>query len=507
MRVHWCMLGVTTLLLLGEIAISQLCKSLITMIDGFHTLFIIIHMTLPHPRTANIINPIMFSSMDPPASPSHASSFSGEPLRPLQPASPSPQPSREAPSLGNSPAAPRCGLSFPSSRVPAVGVFISALLLASLCISYFLEILSHMLEPHPVQVPLLPVVVGAVSLLCKTLLFVLNWDQLQDGRTDRCSQIKYKVRLGEESQGQEAAEHVVQSEVCSAAHDSLHSGALVYCNQGAASTPSADCKNKQQRQEIVSEAQSGAADLNPESRSERSPCQEHADGRDASKPSPSTCLLSVLLVLQGLFTSLLALTNSLVMLLIVPQLLHGSGAHSVLVYLDPAFSLLAVIALVASTVPQVYRYGLLLLQASPPQVCVSDLRRRIAGVPGVQDVHDLHIWQLTESLVVASVHVHCCPGFPAHRCADLVSGVANVLQNVGVSCCTVQPEFTSVSGAAPSSSSSSSSPPPPICSLSCGGACAASMCCSLLEEEAGTYLGPPAGEAKNDTVVIQNMSL
>lgn len=62
-----------------------------------------------------------------------------------------------------------------------------------------------------------------------------------------------------------------------------------------------------------------------------------------------------------------------------------------------------------------YRYGLLLLQASPPHLNLSDLRGRMARVPGVQEVHDLHIWQLSQSVVVASVHVHCCPGFPAHR--------------------------------------------------------------------------------------------
>lgn len=62
-----------------------------------------------------------------------------------------------------------------------------------------------------------------------------------------------------------------------------------------------------------------------------------------------------------------------------------------------------------------YRYGLLLLQATPPHICVSEVEQRIASVPGVQAVHDLHIWQLAESLMVASVHVHCTARFPTHR--------------------------------------------------------------------------------------------
>lgn len=76
-----------------------------------------------------------------------------------------------------------------------------------------------------------------------------------------------------------------------------------------------------------------------------------SDSQNAS--SSSVCPLSFVVVLQGLFTSLLALINSLVMLIIVPQLQHGSGVHRVLVYLDPSFSLLAVTVLIATTAPQV----------------------------------------------------------------------------------------------------------------------------------------------------------
>lgn len=64
---------------------------------------------------------------------------------------------------------------------------------------------------------------------------------------------------------------------------------------------------------------------------------------------------------------------------------------------------------------QMCSYGLMLLQATPPHVSVSELERRIASVPDVQAVHDLHIWQLAESVTVASAHVHCSAALPAHR--------------------------------------------------------------------------------------------
>ena len=108
--------------------------------------------------------------------------------------------------------------------------------------------------------------------------------------------------------------------------------------------------------------------------------------------------------------------------------------------------------------------------------------------------------------------------FIISRCADLMSGVTKVLQSVGVSCCTVQPEFVSCSSAGSGGDASSpvvhredpsSLPPLLTCSLACGKACSGSMCCSPLEEETRSLLAPPAGETKEEpqTLVIENTFL
>lgn len=196
---QWCIMGVTMLLLLCEIAVSQLCKSLITMVDGFHTLFILFHMALH--QTEGFVKPCTRSSDSSPFSPLASSSSSGALPPPSHSGPPAELPPR-AQSAGEqphrdpaapidsqkhfSPAAPSCGLSFPDSRKRAVGVFISYLLLVSLCIAYFLEIMGFMVKPHPVHHPLLPVVVGAGSLLHKMLLFVLDWDELLDKKAGSC---------------------------------------------------------------------------------------------------------------------------------------------------------------------------------------------------------------------------------------------------------------------------------------------------------------------------------
>ena len=46
-----------------------------------------------------------------------------------------------------------------------------------------------------------------------------------------------------------------------------------------------------------------------------------------------------------------------------------------------------------------------LLEAAPAGVAIDDVRRAIAGVPGVVDVHDLHVWSITTGLPALSGHV------------------------------------------------------------------------------------------------------
>ena len=42
----------------------------------------------------------------------------------------------------------------------------------------------------------------------------------------------------------------------------------------------------------------------------------------------------------------------------------------------------------------------------------------IATVPGVVDVHDLHVWTLTSEMDVASAHLMVTPGTDAHGVLD-----------------------------------------------------------------------------------------
>ncbi|CCH87083.1 Cation efflux system protein czcD [Modestobacter italicus] len=47
----------------------------------------------------------------------------------------------------------------------------------------------------------------------------------------------------------------------------------------------------------------------------------------------------------------------------------------------------------------------ILMEVAPPGVDVDAATRELAGVPGVKEVHDLHIWTLTSGMEAATVHI------------------------------------------------------------------------------------------------------
>ncbi|XP_077087056.1 uncharacterized protein LOC143738866 [Siphateles boraxobius] len=129
---HMCMLVLISVLLVCEIVIGRICRSLLIAVDSFHTLHVFLHLCLSalkhHPS--------------PPSLPYDEHLYRRKRLEPF-------------------------------------GVLISALLMASQCVSISLEILTHLVQPETIQHTLLSVVVGAASLILNTL--VLAWRRRNGG--------------------------------------------------------------------------------------------------------------------------------------------------------------------------------------------------------------------------------------------------------------------------------------------------------------------------------------
>jgi cobalt-zinc-cadmium efflux system protein len=72
---------------------------------------------------------------------------------------------------------------------------------------------------------------------------------------------------------------------------------------------------------------------------------------------------------------------------------------------DPIASLVIALMIVPRTVKLAREALEVLLEAAPKDVDVAEVRKHILAAPGVEDLHDLHIWTITSGMPVLSVHV------------------------------------------------------------------------------------------------------
>jgi zinc transporter 1 len=74
-------------------------------------------------------------------------------------------------------------------------------------------------------------------------------------------------------------------------------------------------------------------------------------------------------------------------------------------YADPAVSMWIAIMILISAVPLTKRSGKILLQSAPLGVKIDDIKHDLESIPGVQSVHELHVWRLDQKKSIASAHI------------------------------------------------------------------------------------------------------
>ncbi|KAF3764393.1 cation efflux protein [Cryphonectria parasitica EP155] len=113
-------------------------------------------------------------------------------------------------------------------------------------------------------------------------------------------------------------------------------------------------------------------------------------------------------------------------------------------YADPAVSLFITLIILKSALPLTFATSKILLQATPEGLEVQDIREDIEALPGVITCHHVHIWQLSDSKIVASMHIHVA--FPiseagGEKYMELARRVRRCLHAYGIHSATIQPEF------------------------------------------------------------------
>ena len=112
-------------------------------------------------------------------------------------------------------------------------------------------------------------------------------------------------------------------------------------------------------------------------------------------------------------------------------------------YADPLASLLTT-ALIVRGAWQLVRESVdVLLESAPAHIAIGDVRAALQGIPGVESVHDLHVWTVTSGVVALSAHAIVRE---PERQQDVLERACDLMSHMGIHHCTIQIEHREMSG-------------------------------------------------------------
>ena len=113
-------------------------------------------------------------------------------------------------------------------------------------------------------------------------------------------------------------------------------------------------------------------------------------------------------------------------------------------YSDPAISLIITVIILGSAIPLCRAASRILLQAVPAGISIEDIKADIQELSGIVSCHHVHVWQLSDTKLVASLHVQVefdFKGEGSARYMQLARDIQVCLHEYGIHSSTIQPEF------------------------------------------------------------------
>ncbi|KAK4913159.1 Zinc resistance conferring protein, partial [Elasticomyces elasticus] len=110
-------------------------------------------------------------------------------------------------------------------------------------------------------------------------------------------------------------------------------------------------------------------------------------------------------------------------------------------YFDPAVSLVITAIILTSAIPLCKAASRILLQAVPMGMSIDEIRADIEDLDQVVEAHHLHVWQLSDTKLVASLHVKVDCDVKGAGYMKLAREIRQCLHGYGIHSSTIQPEF------------------------------------------------------------------
>jgi len=305
-------------------------------------------------------------------------------------------------------------------RAEILAALINGVFLLALCFSIFLEAIERFFSTPEISNPRLVVIVGSLGLASNIVgLFLFQ----EHGHSHGHSHGPSPSNTTPLTSGSDAAPHVHRSRsgsfssVCG--HPAATRASLVHTAQELARTPSP----LSNYDATVADEHTALLPSNGNSPSHQSRSHGHSHAGSMNMRA------LVLHVLGDALGNIGVIATGLVIWL---------STWSFKYYFDPVISLVITVIIFSSAMPLVRSASFILLQGVPSTISLDEVSSSILAVEGVLAVHELHVWQLSETKIVASVHVMASRDYDF---MPVAAKIREVLHHHGIHSSTVQPEY------------------------------------------------------------------
>jgi len=107
-------------------------------------------------------------------------------------------------------------------------------------------------------------------------------------------------------------------------------------------------------------------------------------------------------------------------------------------FIDPLLSILISLYILYNVYRNIRQSLRIILQGSPSQLDMEEVKRSLLGIGEVQDVHDLHAWSVDGEYNVMTVHVVLRSALPMEKQHRLKLDIRDKLLSMGVQHCTIE---------------------------------------------------------------------
>lgn len=112
-------------------------------------------------------------------------------------------------------------------------------------------------------------------------------------------------------------------------------------------------------------------------------------------------------------------------------------------WVDPLISIIFSFYILKETYPILKKSYMILMESVPSGIDVEEIKKMILSVPGITEVHDIHIWALSSKDIYLSAHIVLDRDLKIQDFDKILEKIKKNLEKKGINHITIQPESKS----------------------------------------------------------------